>query len=167
MRTRQRRTVRRPGGTWTGSSDHGCDVPAPDEPPANRERWRCEDPDCRAWWRFKADEPAKKRKRVKAVSDKRRDEKPERDRVRAIVWKRDGGKCRLAPFFPDEPCRGELHPHHLKKASAMGPFHEDNMMLACDRHNDLVEEEPDMAEAMGLVDRTQPPIRQRTRPEDL
>ena len=90
-------------------------------------------------------------KALKPMSDKRREELPERDRVRANVYKRDGYKCRIAPFLPDDPCMGRLTPHHLKKAGQGGAYNEENLISACAHHNDWVEDHPDEAKALGLV----------------
>lgn len=96
-----------------------------------------------------------RRKRIKPMSDKRRDGIPERDEVRETVKRRDGDRCRLAPFFPDTPCGpGDKHPHHIQKASEGGKYVPENLWWACDLHNGMVEDDPKMAEAMGLVLRT-------------
>ena len=111
---------------------------------------------CRS--RAKASDAAirKPRKRVKPMSDKRRDELPERREVWKRVFDRDGGRCRVAPFLPDNPCHGELHPHHLLKASQGGEYTDDNLLTCCDHHNTWIEDNPREAEALGLVRRPTP-----------
>lgn len=106
------------------------------------------------------DKPPKpmKRTRLKPMSDTRRDELPERRRVHDQVLARDGHKCLLRFAFPDQPCGGELHPHHLLKASQGGKYEPDNLLTACNVHNDMVETEPDIAAAMGLVRRPVPKV---------
>lgn len=98
-----------------------------------------------------------RRTRLKPVSDKRQEDAPRRKTVREEVFERDDYTCRVAPFFPDEPCYGELTVHHVKKASALGGYTPDNLVSACARHNDLIEERPAEAEALGLVKRWRPP----------
>ena len=92
-----------------------------------------------------------RRTRLKPISDKRRAEFPERDRVRAAVFKRDEGKCRIAPFLPDIPCYGKMTFQHLLKEGQGGAYTEANGISACSFHNDWVEMYPDEADALGLV----------------
>jgi hypothetical protein len=97
----------------------------------------------------------RRRRGLKRVSDKRRDEKPERDLVREAVFARDGHCCRIAPFLPDTSCfpPGELTYHHLRKPHDGGQYTEDNGITACPFHNDWVEDHPKEADALGLAQR--------------
>lgn len=92
-----------------------------------------------------------KRKRLKMMSDKRREQIPEREQVRKAVLRRDGEKCRIAPFLPDLPCYGRMTVHHLWKAGQGGPYTEANLVAACAFHNDWVEDNPEPAKALGLT----------------
>lgn len=157
MNTKPRLTELRANGYWIGYSRHDCDVPGEDDPEVrDGGRWRCPEPGCRAWWKYHEHPDAKPRRRINPISKKRREAKPERDAERAKVFARDAGPdgepvCQLAPAFPDEPCYGHMTVHHLRKASQGGTYTEDNLRAACARHNDFVEENPDVARALGLV----------------
>lgn len=52
--------------------------------------------------------------------------------VRAAVWFRDGGRCRLCP---PETKLGEWHLDHIKPWSAGGPDTTDNLRVLCAKHN--------------------------------
>lgn len=93
----------------------------------------------------------KRRKRLKPMSDKRRAQIPERQRVHAEVLERDDYRCKLAFAFPDQPCFGELHPHHLLKEGQGGSYTPGNLLTACNLHNSMVEDRPKVAALAGLV----------------
>lgn len=124
------------------------------------------DPDkVRAWQqRTRKRLPAQSKKRAATVDDRRA--------VREIVYARDNWTCRLAgrvgdlivPINPRgeqigcevalPPCGGPLTPHHLQKASDLGPYTVDNLMTLCARHNSWVEDVPWAALALNLVRRS-------------
>lgn len=91
----------------------------------------------------------KARKRLRPISDKRRDTFAERDRIRAEVFERDDYRCRLTAI--GTPCFGPLTPHHVRKASAGGSYSPDNLLSACAHHNGWIEDHPIAAAALGLV----------------
>lgn len=97
------------------------------------------------------------RKRLPMMSEKRKAELPVRRGVREAVFARDGFRCRIAPllitagFHSTSQCHGPLTPHHLKKASGGGEYTEANIVTACLFHNDLMENEPIIAEKINMV----------------
>lgn len=97
-------------------------------------------------------------KRIKPVSDKRAADRERRDDVREAVFRRDGYRCQWPVLFaaiggqlPCTSCFGPLTPHHLWKAGQGGPYTEANLTTLCAFHNGAVEDNPLLAEAMGLV----------------
>lgn len=98
-----------------------------------------------AAWRLRS------RKRLPALSSRRRKEKPERDAVRAALFQRDG-YCRLLTR-PEHSCSGPLTPHHLRKASAGGPYSLTNLVAVCAGGNTDIEDHPWWAWEIGLVER--------------
>jgi len=94
-----------------------------------------------------------RRSPLKPMSEKRRDAIPDRAQVRSQVFARDGYRCQAASLFLDVRCFGNLTVHHLTKASQGGTYTPDNLVTLCARHNDLIEERPTIATALGLVRR--------------
>lgn len=92
--------------------------------------------------------PMRRGGRLRPMSTKRRADLPRRREVRAQVFERDGG-CVATGWRG--PCFGPLTPHHLRKASAVGPYDDDNLVTLCAFHNGLVEDHPAEATARGLV----------------
>lgn len=90
------------------------------------------------------------------MSDKRREENEAHPSIRQQVFERDGHKCRIAPFLPDDRCFGKLTVHHVRKASAGGGYTVENLVTACVHHNEWVEDHPIEAEGLGLVKRWRP-----------
>lgn len=100
-----------------------------------------------------------KRKRLRPMSDKRRAELPEHDRVRAAVFARDCHKCqaKVRGVLTRWRCSGPLTFHHIRKAAQGGRYTEDNGVALCAGHNDILEADADAAaeaEAVGLVVRS-------------
>lgn len=87
------------------------------------------------------------------MSEKRRDGIPERAQIRADVFARDGHRCQAASLFLDVRCFGGLTVHHLIKASQGGAYDAENLVTLCVRHNDVIEDRPTIATALGLVRR--------------
>jgi 5-methylcytosine-specific restriction endonuclease McrA len=74
--------------------------------------------------------------------------------IRNAVFERDGYRCVLAGIagtggLPE--CWGRLTPHHLKKAGQGGAYSTENLVTLCVRHNDDVEDQPNLYRALGLV----------------
>ena len=82
----------------------------------------------------------------------------EKARIKALVFHRDK-RCILSPDRPLNregrdwgPCFGyPLTPHHLLKASQGGEYTEENLVTLCAGHNDMIEDYPTAAHAIGLV----------------
>lgn len=71
--------------------------------------------------------------------------------TRAIVFARDGYRCRLDAHAAAGRCVGPLTPHHRRKASAAGAYSVDNLVTLCAQHNAWVEDHPRLARDLGLV----------------
>lgn len=84
---------------------------------------------------------------MRAVSKKRAADGPRRARVREAVFLRDGD-CLMRPY---RQCHGPLTPHHLQKSSGGGSYTEDNLITLCAGCNSWVEDDPEVAWAMGLT----------------
>ena len=103
----------------------------------------------------------KRGERLKPVSDKRREENGAHRDVRMALAARDRGRCLLEgreAWGTDGkervgPCAGPWTPHHVEKAWKGGAYDLDNLLTLCARHNTWVEDEPDLAWMMGLVQR--------------
>lgn len=94
---------------------------------------------------------AKKRKRLKPISDKRQAELALRRLVWEKVLERDGG-CRFPhDQVPDLPCMGGMSPHHLLKSSQGGQYTMDNLITLCVASNGWIEDHPRRATELGLV----------------
>jgi len=72
------------------------------------------------------------------------------DGVRAAVFGRDRG-CRLQGSLWGTCFGVRQTAHHLWKASQGGPYRVWNLVTLCALHNDMVEDRPDDAHALGLV----------------
>lgn len=103
--------------------------------------------------------PLKQGKRLSARSKRREEEAADRTIVREFVFARDGYRCRIGDFTAElarnhgvdpGPCRGTITPHHLRKASQLGPYEPENLITLCAGHNSWVEDYPAAAEAVGL-----------------
>lgn len=66
------------------------------------------------------------------------------------VLERDG-HCRLRDMLVGHKCLGPLGPHHLHKQSAGGGDDPEGMVALCSAANSWVENNPDLAHALGLV----------------
>jgi 5-methylcytosine-specific restriction endonuclease McrA len=99
--------------------------------------------------------PLKRKTPLKQQSDRRRSESDDRADVREQVYRRDYWTCRLERASrqrDDVPeCSGPLTPHHLKKASAGGPYTLENLVTLCRGHNSWVEDAPLLATELGMV----------------
>lgn len=72
--------------------------------------------------------------------------------VREAVFARDRHRCLLSRARDTwGPCMGVLTPHHLRKAGQGGAYHVDVLVTLCACHNDMVEDRPTDAHALGLV----------------
>lgn len=98
-----------------------------------------------------------RRQRLPAMSEKRKAEKPKRDRVRQEVLARDGGCTgrgvlpgRCASPFPDRP-RLEVHEVISRGRWAKGYLVPENCRALCQVHHDWVTEHPDEAEKEGFL----------------
>lgn len=103
--------------------------------------------------------PLARAKRLSPRSAKREAEAAERFIVRERVFARDGHCC-VVPLLAVNAglgqvmvgaCYGPLTYHHLKKASAGGPYTVDNGATACAFHNGWIEDRPHLARSLGLV----------------
>jgi hypothetical protein len=91
------------------------------------------------------------------MSKKRRDTFEGKSAIWKRVQARDGG-CLLHPSRPLNkdgrdwgPCFGMETPHHLLKEKHGGKYTEENLRVLCVGHNDMVEDYPNAAHAIGLV----------------
>ncbi len=108
---------------------------------------------------IKRGKPLARGKRLSPRSAKREAEAAERFVVRERVFARDGHQCvvpRLAALAGVASavvgaCFGPLTYHHLKKASAGGPYTVDNGASTCAFHNGWIEDHPYLARSLGLV----------------
>lgn len=99
--------------------------------------------------------------RLNLVSPKRKALAADRHAAVGAVFARDGwrkvqgvwvgGRCIPAQVGAPGRCYGPLTPHRLKKGSAGGGYTVENVVAACARMNDWIEDHPDEAHAMGLV----------------
>lgn len=105
--------------------------------------------------RFKGPQPpAKRRKRVKPVSDKRRAQWEAEDEVRQAVFARDRWRCQLEGVAGAGSCLGRLTYHHRRKAGQGGAFTMENGATLCWSHNKRLEQDADLARLgveLGLV----------------
>lgn len=107
----------------------------------------------------------KPRKPMKRVSDKRLALEAARDECRKIVFARDKNRCqfsvKLAEYVHEygmldlpkgsQSCFGPLHLHepaHRRNSDILDP---DQCMLLCDWHNGWCEDNPLIAEVLGLI----------------
>jgi len=93
-----------------------------------------------------------KRSPINRVSSKRRRENAQR---KAAMIERFGPPetwhC-SAPMFMDTHCYGEIHGHEILKRSRGGSITDmDNVVLLCDFHNGVVEDQPEAAHREGLA----------------
>ena len=109
------------------------------------------DPEKVRAWKDRSRSNLDRRTDLAPRSEKRKAEDRVRSEMMRRVRERDGNRCRLAPLFGSR-CFGELHGHEILKSSRGGSrIDESNVILACDFHNGLVEDEPDLANALGLA----------------
>lgn len=92
----------------------------------------------------------KYRRPMRAVSERRYSEFEVRAAIRAAVIERDGG-CVLALEPGVGNCQGRDTVHHILKEGQGGPFTMENLVCLCWFHNGWVEDNPNEAEARGLV----------------
>jgi len=94
-----------------------------------------------------------KRTRLKPISDKRREEIPERQKTLEVVFARDKRQCRAAAFFPDMPCQGPLDGHEpLSRARGGNPLDPDEVVTVCRGHHDHIHAHPEESAALGLLE---------------
>ena len=92
-----------------------------------------------------------KRTRIKPISDKRRLANATRA---AMMLERFGPRefwrCQLGPII-QTPCYGPVNGHEVKSRAQGGSITDpDNIMLACNLHNDWAEDHPLRAKELGL-----------------
>lgn len=94
---------------------------------------------------------AKPRKALKPVSEKRKEEnKIRRELMLAKFGPRETWKCQIGHLI-GTPCFGAINGHEPKARSAGGSIIDmENVMLACNHHNEWVESHPNEAHALGL-----------------
>lgn len=82
------------------------------------------------------------RRRIRAKSARREAETPERQRVVAEAFARDGHRCRARDLVPQVRCRGPLDPHEIipRSAWAAGYLVLANIVSLCRAHHDWTEE---------------------------
>lgn len=88
---------------------------------------------------------------INPISDRRRGEQTERERVRREVRRRDRS-CRARDLIPAVRCGGPLDVHEIIPRSAWrkGYLVVDNCVLICRAHHQWVDANPDEAHANGL-----------------
>lgn len=107
------------------------------------------DPAKAAAWRQRS-------KKIKPVSDKRREGSPAR---RAVVAKALDGVmsgCVLSESAEAGPCYGPSTPHRMRKGSAgwdrrTAGYVDGNVVATCSFHNGWIEDHPDEATELGMV----------------
>lgn len=102
--------------------------------------------------------PLRRKTPLRSTYGTRRSETEAADRfvVRALVFARDGYRCRLADVDGAGRCFGPLTPHHVRKASQGGEYTPANLAVLCAHHNDEIEADADLAalaRTLGLVRR--------------
>lgn len=100
------------------------------------------DPAKAAAWRRRS-------RRVKPMSDQRRDDLPRRREVREAVFERDRC-CVLLTLVAGHCCLGPLTPHHVRKAGQGGPYAEANLVAVCAFGNSWLETQRPLARSLGL-----------------
>lgn len=90
--------------------------------------------------------------RLAARSKKAIAKQPERVRVVAAAWERDGGRCRAELVVPFLRCGGVLDVHELVPRSTYpgGELDLDNVICICRIHHEWVGDNPRAAHAVGL-----------------
>lgn len=92
-----------------------------------------------------------RRTRLKPMSDKRRAEIPERDRVREQVLRRDNYLCVAADLVPSVACWGHLDVDEIKPRSDGGDYlNPDDCQSICRAHHDWKHAHHKEALALGL-----------------
>jgi hypothetical protein len=97
--------------------------------------------------------------RLSARSKRREAEAADRFVIRSAVFARDHWACTMPTVLRSHgahpldagPCVGPITPHHLRKASAGGPYTLENLTTLCAGHNGWVEDHPLRATELGLV----------------
>lgn len=94
-----------------------------------------------------------KRTRINPVSKKRQDEKPERDKVREAVLKRDDFTCQARGITDGPDCWGPLDIDEIISRARMpgGHLNIDNCQVLCRGHNLYKEDDPLWALRHGLA----------------
>jgi hypothetical protein len=96
-------------------------------------------------------QPLRRRKRLRPMSDRRRDAIPERHAVRWAVFERDGHCLLDRRTSYGGSCYGPPTFHHLRKEGQGGAYTAENGVTLCAHHNGWVENYPEVAYAIGLV----------------
>ena len=94
---------------------------------------------------------AKPRKALNPMSEQRKEEnKIRRERMLEKFGPRETWKCQIGHLI-GTPCFGEVNGHEPKARSAGGSITDmNNVMLACNHHNEWVESHSKKAHALGL-----------------
>lgn len=105
--------------------------------------------------------PPRRTVRLRQVSRKRRAGSASRQVEVAAAFTRDGwvlvagewtgGRCIPKERGMPGACFGKITPHRLRKGSNLGTYTRDNVVASCALHNDMIEDEPDLAKHLGLV----------------
>lgn len=80
-------------------------------------------------------------------------ERERRARIKAAVFERDGHRCVGERRIEGVLCSGLLTVHHIRKASAGGKYVPENLVSLCAGMNTWVEDAPERAWHLGLVQR--------------
>jgi hypothetical protein len=85
----------------------------------------------------------KRRQGLRRQSAKRRAGTDERREVREAVFRRDGHRCRIAPFLPDMECSTAIEMYE--------PGEGGEPVTACSRHAEHCRTHPQEARGLGLT----------------
>lgn len=106
-------------------------------------------------------DPTKPRKPLKPESDKRKAERPERQRVREITISRAFYGCELRDRVPDVKCwhpdgpnKLDVHEIEARGTSPGSHLDEDNTIAVCRSHHDWIDAHIPEAEALGVRTRS-------------
>lgn len=94
-----------------------------------------------------------RKRRLAPVSERRRVEAEAWRALKAYVWERDGGRCRVAEVWPEVECSGRVDVHHTWPTGQGWPRLADpeTLISACRRHHRLVHSETRLARERGVL----------------
>jgi hypothetical protein len=104
----------------------------------------------------------KRHKRLKPVSDKRRDEREAWAECVRVVHERSQGRCEALPLWPHR-CEGPKHLHHVATRKRRPDLRNDpaNILDLCRLAHDFAHANNDAAEALGLLEPSGPCLKSR------